>query len=195
VYDKDPAFVTPNGVLLPNEGREAATYLHHVVEHYEDLAGLTVFCQGKPFDHAYDFHQTLRELASGAAGAGESGFRWLGHIVDTDDARGSRLFAAWSKNPDGAGLDMQGFERALFGAPGPDSYTFHLGGQFVASAERIRERSWDFYRCALEVARHFPEAAHGFERAWDRVFGVAGVPEDWLGQTVYLKPVKRLRAG
>jgi hypothetical protein len=40
----------------------------------------------------------------------------------------------------------------------------------------------------------FPDAAHCFERTWDKVFGVAGVDLDWLGgrQTVYLKPIRRL---
>jgi hypothetical protein len=62
VYDKGDALF-PGAVPLVNAGREAHTYLHHICERYNDLADVTVFCQGKPFDHAFDFHQTLRGLA------------------------------------------------------------------------------------------------------------------------------------
>ena len=186
VYDK-----SPDG-NLPNIGREAHTYLHHIVNHYDELAELTIFAQGKPFDHAFDFHQTLRALA---AHQDARDFRWLGHIIDTDDATGARLFANWSKNLGHERLDMNGFHRALFGCEGPPLYTFVLGAQFAVTRELIGARPLDFWRRALEVASQFPDAAHCFERSWDRVFGVEGIDRAWLDgrETVYLKPIKRLQ--
>ena len=190
IYDKSPSGNTPN------VGREAHTYLHHICENYDALPDLTVFAQGKPFDHAFDFHKTLRALA--AATANESGdvaaFQWLGHIIDTDDCNGARLFATWSKNSGDERLDMNGFHRALFGTDGPPTYTFVLGAQFIASRDLIRSRSLPFWLNALEVSMNFPDAAHCYERSWDRVFGVEGIDADWLDgrQTVYLKPIKRL---
>ena len=187
---------SPSG-NLPNVGREAHTYLHHIVENYDALPDLTIFAQGKPFDHAFDFHKTLRALT--AATADESGdvaaFRWLGHIIDTDDENGARLFATWSKNNGDERLDMNGFHRALFGTDGPQTYTFVLGAQFIASRELIRSRSLDFWRNALQISIDFPDAAHCYERSWDRVFGVEGVDSDWLAgrETVYLKPIRRLK--
>ena len=193
VYDKSP---TGN---LPNVGREAHTYLHHICENYGNLADLTIFAQGKPFDHAFDFHKTLRALAAtpdGVAASEAPAFRWLGHIIDTDDENGARLFATWSKNNGDERLDMNGFHRALFGSDGPATYTFRLGAQFIASRALIRARSLDFWRRALQISLDFPDAAHCYERSWDRVFGVEGVDKTWLGgrETVYLKPIKRLKS-
>ena len=187
VYDKSA------GGNLPNVGREAHTYLHHIVARYGNLAPLTVFCQGKPFDHCFDFRKTLRELAQNP---NVEGFRWLGHIIDTDDARGLRLFVPWSKNDDGHELDLNGFHRALFGFEGPPEYVFQLGAQFIVSREVIRARSRPFYERALQISIDFPDAAHCFERTWDRVFGIAGIDLEWLGarRTVYLKPVRRLES-
>ena len=189
VYDK-----SPNG-NLPNVGREAHTYLNHIVENYNTLPDLTIFAQGKPFDHAFDFHKTLRALT--AATPGKSGFRWLGHIIDTDDCHGARLFATWSKNSGDERLDMNGFHRALFGEDGPPIYTFVLGAQFIATRDLIRSRSLPFWRRALQISIDFPDAAHCYERSWNRVFGVAGIDQQWLGgrETVYLKPIKRLEGG
>jgi hypothetical protein len=33
---------------VPNVGREGHTFLHHIVEHYDNLADHTLFCQETP---------------------------------------------------------------------------------------------------------------------------------------------------
>ncbi len=190
VYDKSGEN-TPNAIVLPNIGREAHTYLWHIVENYAALAEMTIFCQGKPFDHAYDFHQSLRNLAETPV---SDGFLPLGHIVDTDNARGQWLFTRWSKNQDGHELDMRGFHRALFGNEGPEEYTFRLGAQFGVTRQIIRNRPREFYERALQVAINFPDAAHCFERSWPLFFGAANPDLAWLEgrKTAYLKPIRRL---
>ena len=189
VYDKSASGEWP--LVLPNIGREAHTYLHHIVTRYDELADVTVFAQGKPFDHAFDFHKSLRALAAGESVAD---FRWLGHIIDTDDATGARLFATWSKNNGDERLDMNEFHRSLFGTEGPPFYSFVLGAQFAATRDSVRGRPLDFWRRALEVSAQFPDAAHCFERSWNLIFGVEGIDKAWLNgrQTVYLKPIRRL---
>ncbi|GAB3555569.1 DUF3431 domain-containing protein [Spirosoma fluminis] len=191
VYDKGAdGSAGADAILLPNIGREAHTYLHHIVSRYNDLSEWTVFCQGKPFDHAYDFKKTLQRLAEAPEGA--SPFRWLGHLIDTDDDQGERLFRPWSKNQDGRGLDLRSFHQALFGTDGPELYTFVLGAQFVVHQDVVRRRPLTFYKRALDVSVTFTDAAHCFERCWDRVFNVTGIDPDWLAgrQTVFLKPMR-----
>jgi hypothetical protein len=180
---------------LPNIGREAHTYLWHIVHNYETLAPWTIFCQGRPFDHAFDFHRTLRSLAENAPEkTGDCEFRPLGHIIDTDDAQGARLFVRWSKNEDGRLLDADGFYRALFATAGPSEYSFRLGAQFIASAHCIRRRERSFYERALQLSQEFTDAAHCFERMWPHVFGVENPDVLQLNgrKTAYLKPVRRL---
>ncbi|MFD2932774.1 DUF3431 domain-containing protein [Spirosoma flavum] len=188
VYDKSPdGLIDGDAIALPNIGREAHTYLHHLVSRYDSLAEWTVFCQGKPFDHAYDFKKTLREFDPNPVE-----FRWLGHLIDTDDNQGHRLFKPWSKNEDGRGLDLRGFHRALFDTDGPDLYTFVLGAQFAIHRNILHRKPVSFYERALAVSVSFPDAAHCFERSWDRVFGVVGIDPDWLAGRlmVQLKPMK-----
>jgi hypothetical protein len=50
IYDKSdsPLYYS---VRLPNIGREAHTFLYHIVTNYHKLADVTVFLQGKPDDH------------------------------------------------------------------------------------------------------------------------------------------------
>ena len=195
VYDKggdlDRACF-PGAVRLDNVGREAETYLRHIVMRWDDLDPVTVFCQGHPFDHASDLHAVLRGLASGRERVNQ--FRWLGFIIDTDDRRGRRLFVPWSKNEDGRELRVDLFHQALFGDEAPSAVRFYPGGQFAVTAACVRARPRAFYRRALELATSFPDAAHCFERLWDRVFGVVGVDPALLGAEPcrYLKPIRRL---
>jgi hypothetical protein len=42
-------------IPLQNNGRESQTYLHHIVENYDNLSDMTIFCQGGPFDHSPEF--------------------------------------------------------------------------------------------------------------------------------------------
>ena len=178
-------------ITLPNIGREAHTYLHHLVSRYESLADYTIFCQGKPFDHAYDFHATLRTLASGEFSP--EPFTWLGHIIDTDTSDGL-LFRQWSKNETKDGLDLAGFHRSLFSKSGPEIYSFFLGAQCIVRRELVQKQPNSFYQKALKLSTTFPHAAHCYERMWDGVFRVEGISREWLGErkTVYLKQIKRL---
>ena len=40
-----------NIIKLPNIGREGETYLHHIIENYNNLAERITFLQGNPFEH------------------------------------------------------------------------------------------------------------------------------------------------
>ena len=68
VYSKteDDAKVPAGAIRLPNVGRESHTYLHHIVNRYDDLADWTVFSQAGAPSHGY-------------RGAGMGG----GHLVGT----------------------------------------------------------------------------------------------------------------
>ncbi|MBM4398453.1 MAG: DUF3431 domain-containing protein [Deltaproteobacteria bacterium] len=181
---------------LPNVGREAHTYLHHVIARLDagDLAPVTFFCQGHPFDHASDLHAAVRAVVAGRERVDR--FRWLGFIVDTDDPRGRRLFVRWSRNEDGRELALDRFHEALFGVPCPPSVPFFPGGQFAATAEAIRARPRAFWERAFSLAATFPDGAHCFERLWDRVLGVEGVDPSLLDASGcrYFKRIRRIDA-
>ena len=192
VYEKTqpPAASWPCSHPLPNIGREAHAWLHHLVERYESLADWTVFAQGHPFDHAPDMHPFIRRLASGETPPAD--FLWLGFLWETDDSHGHPTFVHWTKNPERRELDLNGFFQALWGEPVPDLLRYVGGGQFALSRAAARRRPPAFYRKALELAGSFPDAAHAFERTWDRVFLAPPLDPSLFGPSGMrlLKPVK-----
>ncbi len=190
VYDKGGDH--EGAIPLDNVGYEAHTYLHHIVDRYDDLAATTVFVQGRPFDHVPDLHRRLRRLAEGAEPVED--FRWLGFVIDHDDKRGERLFRTWSKNRDGRLLDLDGFCRALWGEEAPERFVFYPGAQFMVRAEQVRRQPRAFYERALALSTDFPDAGHCLERCWDRIFACNGLPERLRGRElpIYLRPIRRL---
>jgi hypothetical protein len=192
VYDKGNG--SSGAIPLRNEGREAHTYLHHLSRRYDSLAELTVFVQGHPFDHAPDLHKILRSLADGSFSVTE--FHWLGFLADTDDSRGRRLFVPWSKNAEQAELPLDEFHQQVFGLPGPASYRFFVGAQFIVTRDAAHRRSATFYENARNLAAEALLAPHCFERCWDRIFAVEGtagrLPDGQM--TAYFKPIKRLKS-
>jgi len=197
VYDKsDPSdSLWPGSHPLPNVGREAHAWLHHLAERYGSLADCTVFCQGHPFDHAPDMHAVIRRLA--AAEPPKDGFLWLGFLWETDDARGHPTFVHWTKNPGRRELDLEGFFRGLWGEPVPERVRYVGGGQFALTRSAAHRRPKDFYDRARAWAAEFPDAAHAFERTWDRVFLAPPLDPKLFGPSGMrlLKPVKRLLGG
>jgi len=178
VYNKGhplpPTFV---GVTeLPNVGREAHTYLHHIIENYETLADYTVFLQGRPFDHCPDLmerlHRYEEQLRFGLVPLED--FIPLGHHC-TCDAIGMPQHQ----------LPIAQTYRILFNELNtPHSFTFVVGAQFVVSRKAIQSRSHLFYRRAIEMVNKDRGAtingrndgltwgAHIMERMWRYVFNV-----------------------
>ena len=204
IYNKGEGVVLPDGFsnragtrvkLLPNVGREAHSYLTHLVENYERLAAVTVFCQGHPFDHAPDFHERLRALAEGREKP--EPFLWYGFLDETDDPFGRRLFVPWSKNLERRELSTGLLYERLFGDASPDAFCFRGGAQFSVSREAVRRRPREFYERALELSLEMPDAAHSLERLWDRFFGEPVIDPLDLGTAGvrYLKRIRRLEEG
>ena len=190
VYDKGLPGNWPGSISLPNHGREAHAWLHHLVERYDTLADRTLFAQGHPFDHAPDMHAVIRRLSKG--NPDEQDFLWLGFLWESDDARGYPTFVHWTKNPERRELDLEGFFQALWGEPAPKTVRYVVGGQFALTRQAARRRSRDFYIRARNLAAQFPDAAHAFERTWDRVFLAPPLDPGFFGPSGcrLLKPVK-----
>jgi Protein of unknown function (DUF3431) len=201
VYNKGNTPALPEGFpersaltvsSLPNVGREAHTYLTHLVTRYKDLPCATVFCQGHPFDHAPDFHDRLLALVSGEEEFGR--FRWYGFLDESDDPKGRRLFVPWSKNPERLELQTGRLYRELFGEESPEWFYFRGGAQFAVTKETIHSRPREFYQRALDLCLSIRLAAHSYERIWDRIFGPPVIDPAELGPdgVRYLKRIRRL---
>jgi hypothetical protein len=201
IYNKGVSPALPESLLerggvtvtaLPNMGREAHSYLTHLINHHDSPAGITVFCQGRPFDHAPDLHDRLHALAEGIETP--EPFLWYGFLEESDDPHGRRLFVPWSKNPAREELATGRIFERLFENPSPDLFHFRGGAQFAVSRAGVTWRSKGFYEKARNICTTELLAPHSLERLWDRFFGNPIIDPVTLGSegTRYLKKIRRL---
>lgn len=196
VYNKGPELAPgvltpqawPSGarvIPLPNIGREAHTFLTHIINEYEQLPEWTAFLQGDPFAHLAppqeprpspaELRQKLMDLvALGRPFAGLAWFRLrcdgLGRPHDLADPAKEGRWKGWGKDIPVA----QVFE-ALFDAPAPQEFIARAPtGNMLVRRERILARPLEFYRRALELvladADDARNTGHAFERLWQAVF-------------------------
>ena len=168
---------------LPNVGREAHTYLTHIIENYAALHDVTIFLQGRIDDcHAYPPNQILRYIEP----AKTHGFNASQMMLVSPPYWNKIDFMALPKYAP----QVRDGSLKLY-APGMLAYVNeHVGkipvnmpisycGCFAASADAIRRRPRGFYEKLLETVSHHtgPEEAHFLERLWAYIFsGTAYVP-------------------
>ncbi len=182
VYDKSGAgAVDASAVPLPNVGREAHTYLHHVCAHYESLrpGDVTAFLQGSIRDHipsGADPCQYVAELAHQAARDGLSGNHVRGDGVVSDFV--IRRHRGMPVHPTARDERLGLWYARCFRAPLPPPHDIRWfpGAVFAVRNDRILARPLAMYRALLaEVDRDCnPVAGHYMERCWHLLFTPRG---------------------
>ena len=128
---------------LPNIGREAGTYLHHIVTQWDALADITVFLQGEPRDHIPNLARAMCLLRAGA-------YPFFHPLIPVGEI----------------------YERA-FQRQAPMQFTFGAGAQFAVARSVIRSKRllwWDILKRIFESYPEDAGAAHAAERLWPLFF-------------------------
>jgi len=155
--------------LLPNVGRESHTYLHHIIENWDNLADITVFVQGNPFEHSTDFFVQLQLVKEEPAH-----FR---PIMSINGDRMAIIQCDWNAQPhgvvDGKPIPLGLHYEWLTQMSSPRTFACTPGAQFAVSHESIRRWTKKFYeRAILSVSYDInPIEGHSFERSWPVIFG------------------------
>jgi hypothetical protein len=162
IYNKGPVdFSTElKYVCLPNVGREAHTYLTHIITNYDKLADITYFTQGNPFDHSPDFIEKVKAPPP----------KTFKHL-------GIHLHRIYKRYLD----DRTMYDRHLLGvATGlslletlPEEFNFAAGAIIAVPKPVILSRSKEFYEQALSFFYEWNERddpGHAFERLWEFIF-------------------------
>lgn len=168
-----------NSVRLPNVGREAHTYLHHIVENYDRLEDVMIFSQGGYRAHAnFEPEEFLRR----ALDLGDLGFSAnLGDINGLVGSNSRDFVLRWhgvdlhTKEPYELG---EWLERAT-GEPWVRSRSVFWGATFSVRRDFILRRSRESYMSLIKTLDWStnPMEAHFCERAW---FNILNLPLNYV---------------
>lgn len=173
IYNKGSDEISVDGIpdnqiqRLPNVGREAHTYLTHIIRHWDNLPLHIWFIQGNPFDHLEinsDFETVQRWFQ-----------KWTDNIFHT----GFSQNIAWSTCPEDShdygddkteftfGPWLERYTGKKFGRP----LLWYVGACFGCSREQVQCRTREYYESLLEqLHTKSPEAAWYMEKAWFYIF-------------------------
>ncbi len=151
---------------LPNQGNEAETYLYHMIQialrKGSDYDGVTLFVQGRPYDHVFQEH--LYRLIRNPELVRD--FEWLAY---------HKLDCKVSNQCHHGGLPIAPFYKDLMGKDIEDYFHFGVGGMFAVDRDII----WNVGLERLERARELVLTTYRsnepwciLERTWDQVLDV-----------------------
>lgn len=169
IYNKGAADI--DAIPLPNQGREAHTYLHHIIERWDDLAPVTVFTQGNPIDHCPNFTTVVQMMADNLCDVTNKPFWNLGTwVLSIDNLTCQCWRYDWFPNV------LPEVAHALFGRNFNKRIYFGAGAIFAVTKQGIQRHPLSFYQKAIEFFPHDPNNpccrgyAHAFERLWPTIF-------------------------
>jgi hypothetical protein len=142
IYDKS------DSGNLPNIGRDLHTYAHHIATNYDNLADISFFIQGNPFDHCADLLNIMSKLE-------DTDFQPLTDIFRLTHKSGLPYYSA---------LPLQEAYQNLSNKSLPELIIFISGAQFAASRDKLRQQPQSFYVKMAKMANHNHYYPHIFER-------------------------------
>lgn len=137
-------------IPLENIGREAHTFLHHIITRYDELAEYTCFVQGNPFDHYPILKLKLADFTP-------IDILFLGTLHECDRMG----------KPDHPDLAVGKVYDLFFTTP-KEKFTFYAGAQCIVSRDRILKRPKAFYEALLKQDPSvYPWV---YERLWPDIY-------------------------
>ena len=170
VYEKGEG----KGIKLPNVGREAHTYLHHILSEYATLPDWTFFTQGDP-----NKHLPYTKIQTAVNGFPETRHRSAflheaGPIFFVDEP--VRYLESDPQNED-IHNDVPGLWRELFTNEPPEEILFAPAAIFAIHKSRLHSRTPAFYMKAMELSvSQRPRGPWEFERLWAYLLAIKGHP-------------------
>lgn len=160
--------------LLPNLGRESHTYIHYIIENYNNLPDEILFSQYDPRDH-FRYHKKISVEDSMNIFLNRSLLDFQGiKACDFDKIVRSRTinWIAFSKELFGEFNDDKIYQLLACGAT--------LNGIFRVSKSAILRNDISIYKKALEMlSKHVdPHEGFYFERIWKFLFFQAGCKDN-----------------
>ena len=138
IYNKGEDNLKYDSTLLRNWGGDAHTYIHHIVNNYDNLADYTVFIQGHPFDHSENAVELINSHTNET-------FIYLADHICTESISGWYEYLIMRRPSEYPVLLLQEAGQYILGEECPSSVTFGAGQQFIVSKDIIQRRGREFY--------------------------------------------------
>lgn len=164
VYDKSGES-NPEYIPLENIGREAHTYLHHIINNYDNLDDIMIFSQGYPFDHCPTFIEDLDEYLSASEKQNYKSFCKFPFTIQDNYEVCFEAFHKTDPRPIFKDFLEKIFHKKDFGI-----VTGHFCALFALKKQVILKYSKEFYIYLSNLNITFEYGPWLMERVWCPIF-------------------------
>lgn len=179
IYNKGDKLHVENEIMLENVGREADTYLHYIIDNYNNLPDIVVFTQARISDHkGSDDINYLIKIKNEALQYSKS----QNFLIHTDI--GNNIYwdkeFKWMLQNDEFKNNYKNNKFVEFGKwfeeniniTYPNPIYIYCNAIFAVKREKIINKPIEYYKkLILEVNHHNnPPEAHFLERSWYYIF-------------------------
>ena len=160
IYNKGGHLELPH-IVLNNIGREAQTYLHHLIVKFNSLAEYTVFLQGNPHRHTRNIISIINELPGGLNNLQElsRGCWALSDKVLVDEQSEVEAFKVYPED----------FHNAFFEIP-RRRFRHAYGAQYVVHRSAIQNKPVEFFIHLHDSCSWIRHEPWSIERVWPSIF-------------------------
>lgn len=148
-------------VSLKNEGREAKTFLYHIVENYDALCEYTIFLQGNPFDHCQNLTSILKTLPES--------LKSLPYFSQGCYCICHRILCETQAQLSKFNIFPEDFHNAFFYAP-CKKFRYGSGAQYIVSKKNIKNKPKAFYQKIHDSLMWDTHEPWSIERVWPNIF-------------------------
>jgi hypothetical protein len=179
IYNKGNKLGIENEIFLENVGRESETYLHYIIDNYDNLPDVVVFTQARISDHkGRDDVRYLINIKNEALNYSKSN-NFFEHY---DKGNNIHFDKEWNLRKDGYYLKdnyknnnpitfLKWFKSNI-DINYPNPIRLYINAIFAVRKEYIINKPIEYYkRLILEVNHHIDSTeGHFFERSWYYIF-------------------------
>jgi hypothetical protein len=164
-------------INLNNVGRESHTYLHHIINNYDELPEKIIFTQAHPDDHVSEnFKSDFFNFLNSSDEFKYFSKNILEMKIDKDGVEESGILnGSFWKNKHSLGSCCVTVPFELIPQIESKKWIFGTGAIFGVSRRSILKNSKEFYQMSLEILEKSsnlvnPPEGHAFERSWYLIF-------------------------
>tara|TARA_X000000950_G_C13915316_1_gene660718 strand:- start:1817 stop:2497 length:681 start_codon:yes stop_codon:yes gene_type:complete len=189
IYNKGPKLNLLNEIPLKNVGRESHTYLHYIINNYNNLPDIVIFTQGNISDHISHNHQNqpstyllslLQECLNSKLGKsipkaqyyGNNRGPWRPDFNEND--RRSRFLLNNGNCPykNKIYISFRKWFKKYIKRDYPDDAKIYKNGLFAVNKQLILKNPCSYYKKLLSNVNHDvnPVEGHFMERSWFYIF-------------------------
>lgn len=168
IYNKGANDIIEETILLPNIGREAQTWIFHILSNYDNLAEYTIFLQGNPFEHYKNTTEVLLDIPNS-----------LNYLVKIEEGLYSfsdKILEETLEHSKTYFVYPDELYKKYFIGEVPNNYKFPNGAQYIVHKDNILSKSNSFYEYILKTCEWNDHGPWSIERLWPFIFSTKSSP-------------------